>query len=31
LTAKVLAQTRPGACGAVFVYSYVPVSEFVEQ
>lgn len=28
--AQMLAQTRPGACGALFFYSCVPVSEFGE-
>src|SRR5919199_1720511 len=31
LPAQMLAQTRPGARGAVFVYSCVPVSEFGEE
>jgi dienelactone hydrolase len=31
LPAQMLAQTRPGARGAIFVYSCVPVTEFGEQ
>jgi dienelactone hydrolase len=31
LPAQMLAQTRPGARGAVFVYSCVPVTEFGEE
>jgi dienelactone hydrolase len=31
LPAQMLAQTRPGARGAVFVYACVPVTEFGEQ
>jgi len=31
LPAQLLAQTRPGARGAIFVYSCVPVTEFGEQ
>src|SRR5215212_3996585 len=31
LPAQMLAQTRPGAGGAVFVYSCVPVTEFGEE
>lgn len=28
MPAQLLAQTKPGACGAVFVYSFVPPAEF---